>query len=194
VVSVLAGVALGRASVRVRAPIVAGFAGLAIAVTASGAAHAIHHPPHATEQAVARYLRRHARPGDTLYVLYARANLLYDAGLPTPYPYAWSLIVRATPDAPARLRHLLASPHRPTWVVGWQHARSWGLDPHHSTRRLLARWYRPVARVRGHVILHARRPASTDRGRGRAGARAPARGARRHVEGQSAAVRHRRAR
>jgi 4-amino-4-deoxy-L-arabinose transferase-like glycosyltransferase len=191
VVSVLAAVALARARVLVSAPIAAGVAGLAIAVSISGAAGAIHHPRHGTELAVARYLHRHARPGDTLYVMYARANLLYDAGLPTPYPYAWSLMVRALPDAPARLRHLLASPRRPTWIVGWQRPDRWGLDPHGSTRRLRWTWYRPVARVRGRVVYHVRSRPRVDRGRGGARARAPARGARRHAEGEAAAVRDR---
>jgi hypothetical protein len=163
-------------------------------VSISGAAGAIHHPRHGTELAVARYLHRHARPGDTLYVMYARANLLYDAGLPTPYPYAWSLMVRALPDAPARLRHLLASPRRPTWIVGWQRPDRWGLDPHGSTRRLRWTWYRPVARVRGRVVYHVRSRPRVDRGRGGARARAPARGARRHAEGEAAAVRDRGAR
>ena len=83
----------------------------------------------------ASYVRRHARPGDTQYVMYARANVGYYAGLPSPYPYAWSLLVRAHPGATARLRQLLASPRRPTWIVGWQPPDRWGLDPGGATPR-----------------------------------------------------------
>ena len=102
----------------------------------------------------------HARPGDTQYVLYAHANLDEAIGLPSPYPYAWSLMVRGIPGAIGRLDHLLASPRRPTWVVGWEPIDRWGLDPHHVTERLLGADYRVVGRIGRHPIWHAR-PGST---------------------------------
>src|SRR5204862_467467 len=80
----------------------------------------------------ALHVRAHARPGDTQYVMYARANAGYYTGLPSPYPYAWSLLVRAYPGAMPRLLALLRSPRRPTWIVGWQAPSHWGLDPHHA--------------------------------------------------------------
>jgi 4-amino-4-deoxy-L-arabinose transferase-like glycosyltransferase len=104
--------------------------------------------------AVASYVRDHARPGDTQYVMYARANVGYYTGLPSPYPYAWSLLVRAHPGATARLRQLLASPRRPTWIVGWQRPKAWGLDPGGATARALHAHYRVVAHVHGHPIYH----------------------------------------
>jgi hypothetical protein len=121
------------------------------------------HLPHESSRAVGRYLRDHARPSDTQYVLYARANVGYYSGLPSPYPYAWSLMVRAIPGAPAQLRRLLASPRRPTWVVRWQPPSAWGLDPRHRTQRLLREHYVRVASVGRHAIL-LRRDVARHRG------------------------------
>jgi hypothetical protein len=64
-------------------------------------------------------------------------------------------MVRAKPGAIPALRRLLASPRRPTWLVEWQHAGSWGLDPAGETQRLLATHYRLDAVVAGHAIYHA---------------------------------------
>jgi Dolichyl-phosphate-mannose-protein mannosyltransferase len=118
-----------------------------------GAVYVAAHPPHRPELGVARFVRTHARPGDTQYVMYARANVDYYAGLPSPYLYAWSLMVRAAPGARARLQRLLGSPARPTWVVEWQDDDRWNLDPGGRTDRLLARGYRLAAVVCGHPIL-----------------------------------------
>ena len=63
---------------------------------------------------------------------------------------------RAVPGAPARLQRLLGSTRRPTWVVQWQDAGSWQLDPGDRTGRLLARGYRLAATVRGHRIYRRR--------------------------------------
>ena len=62
-------------------------------------------------------------------------------------------MVRAVPDARARLQRLLASSARPTWVVEWQDDDRWQLDPGGQTDHLLARDYRLVAVVCGHPIL-----------------------------------------
>jgi hypothetical protein len=147
---------VGVALLRPPRALLAAFAAISIAAAVSGAAYVHAHPPHRATRAVARYVRTHARPGDTQYVLYARADLLHYAGLPSPYPYHWSLMVRAEPGAIPRLRRLLASPRRPTWLVEWQSPDAWGLDPHGATARLLARHYRRAATIDGHKVLHAR--------------------------------------
>jgi hypothetical protein len=152
-VAVLAGVALAGLPWRAAAAAAAAIAGLATGVTASRAAQFRASPPHRSEQEVARYVHRHERPGDTQYVLYARADLDYYTGLPSPFPYAWSLMDRAVPGATARLDRLLASPRRPTWIVEWQPPGAWGLDPHGVTRRELRRGYRRVATVAGRPVL-----------------------------------------
>jgi hypothetical protein len=137
-------------------PVIAAVAAAFVALTVAGGVRVHQHPPYRSTRIAARYVRTHARPGDTLYVLYARANLLAYAGLPSPYPYHWSLMVRARPGAIPRLRRLLASPRRPTWVVGWQPTTAWGLDRDGRTARLLATRYRRVAAVAGHPIYRAR--------------------------------------
>jgi hypothetical protein len=153
--SVLAAVVL--AAYRRRA-VVAAIAALAVVGTVGGVGPTRASEPQHAVVGVARYLRAHARPGDTQYVLYARANVDYYAGLPSPYPYAWSLMVRAIPGARARLLELLDSSSRPTWIVVWQGPNSWHLDPDRAIAHALGRHYRPVARIRGHAIYQRRSP------------------------------------
>jgi hypothetical protein len=144
--SVLAAVALAPA----RRPWLRGAVPAAVvltvaAVNAAGAIRVRERTPQALELAAAAFVRDHARPGDTQYVLYARANVLYYVDLPTPYPYAWSLMVRTIPDATDRLHRLLETERRPTWVLQWQPFDAWQLDPRGRTRALLTTHYRRVA-------------------------------------------------
>jgi 4-amino-4-deoxy-L-arabinose transferase-like glycosyltransferase len=148
----LTGAALAR--LPGRAVVAAAIAALAISASLGGQHRVNRAQEHLGVLGAARYVRTHARPGDTQYVLYARANVGYYTGLPSPYPYAWSLLVRAHPGAIPRLRQLLASPRRPTWIVGWQRPSSWRLDPSGSTAALLRSHYRVVAHVHGHPIYH----------------------------------------
>jgi len=154
--SLLAGAALAR----IRPAGGALVAGALAAVTLASTVGALPRARTAQERrgvlTTARYLRRHARPGDTEYVMYARANVDYYAGLPSPYPYAWSLLVRTHPGAHARLLRLLHSPQRPTWIVGWQAPNAWRLDPHGSIAAALKHHYRVVARIHRHPIYHRR--------------------------------------
>ncbi len=121
-------------------------------------------PEYGTELTTAAYLRQHARPGDTAYVLYARANVLFYDGLRTPFPYDWSLMVRAVPGARTQLRRLIASRRRPTWIVQWHPTTQWGLDRDGRLAALLRREYRPVGPFTAHPVLlrrDVRRPAGT---------------------------------
>jgi hypothetical protein len=102
---------------------------------------------------VADYVREHARPGDTDYVMYARPNVVYYAGLPHPYPYMWSLMVRAKPGALEELHRHLGSRDRPTWLVQWQDDDEWELDPDDKMDRLITQGYRLAATVCGHAIF-----------------------------------------
>jgi hypothetical protein len=86
-------------------------------------------------------------------VLYAKVNVLYYAGLVDPFPYNWSLMIQAVPGAEARLRRLLVSSGRPTWVVRMSTTRSLGLDRSGATQRLLARHYRSVGTVCGATVF-----------------------------------------
>lgn len=150
--SVLGAAALAR--LRFGAVVTAALAAVAMVVTVAGAGPSRAHVEATGVLPVARYVREHARPGDTQYVMYARANVGYYTGLPSPYPYAWSLLVRGRPDAIPRLRRLLDSPRRPTWIVGWERPTRWGLDGTGRTTRALRAHYRVVAHVHGHPIYH----------------------------------------
>ena len=121
-----------------------GFAG------AGAVAHAVNRP---TDGYLAgAWVRRAARPGDTLTVLYGNAQVQEAAGLPSPYPHLWSLPMRTLDPHLARLRSLLAGAHRPDWVVVWVGLDSWDLDPRDTTRLDLATRYRPVGKVCGHQV------------------------------------------
>ncbi|HEX2104119.1 MAG TPA: glycosyltransferase family 39 protein [Solirubrobacteraceae bacterium] len=143
--SVLAAVALATAAPWRRAAFGAAVVLTVAAGNVYGAVRVRERPPQALELAAAAFVRDHARPGDTQYVLYARANVLYYVDLPSPYPYAWSLMLHTIPGATDRLHRLLATPRRPTWVLQWQPFNAWGLDPHGRTRALVATHYRRVA-------------------------------------------------
>ena len=152
--SLLAAVALAGLNHRVRAAAVVAFAVIAIHGTLGSVTHVRSVKQRQGVIAVARYVRTHARPGDTQYVMYAKANAGYYTGLQSPYPYAWSLLVRAHPGAMPLLLHLLESPRRPTWIVGWQRPDHWGLDPRRAIAHALQVHYRVVAHVHGHPIYH----------------------------------------
>jgi hypothetical protein len=143
--SVLAAVALARARRCPRAAVAALVVATVAAVNAAEAVSVRARTPQALERAAATFVRDHVRPGDTQYVLYARANVLYYVDLPSPYPYAWSLMLHAIPGATERLQRLLATERRPTWILQWQPVNEWGLDPDRRTGALLDAHYRRVA-------------------------------------------------
>jgi 4-amino-4-deoxy-L-arabinose transferase-like glycosyltransferase len=103
-----------------------------------------------------------AHHGDTIYVRYSQPNITYYSGLRNPYPYDWSLMLRTIPGAQHRLRALLRSPARPTWVVAWESSTAYDLDGDGTTARLINRHYRPAGEVDGVPVLlerGLRRPA-----------------------------------
>jgi Dolichyl-phosphate-mannose-protein mannosyltransferase len=152
--SLLAGAALAGLHRRVRTAAVVSFVAIAVIGTVGAAPIVRAARQRGGVVDVASYVRTHARPGDTQYVMYAKANAGYYTGLQSPYPYAWSLLVRAHPGAMPRLLHLLRSPRRPTWIVGWQKPNRWQLDPRHAVAHALHTRYRVVAHVHGHPIYH----------------------------------------
>ncbi|GAB3199672.1 hypothetical protein GCM10027062_16980 [Nocardioides hungaricus] len=66
-----------------------------------------------------------AEPGDTLVVFGGRADLQTTSGMPSPYPYLWSLPMRTRDPGYAELRALLAGPDAPTWLVEWVDFDAW---------------------------------------------------------------------
>lgn len=150
--SVTAAVLLAHLQPRVRVLALSVATGTACAVALGGLVYLTQRTPHDQERDVAAFVRANARAGDTQYVMYARANVLYYTGLPSPYPYGWSVMIRAQPGARERLYRLLASPQRPTWLVEWQDDEKWGLDHAEAVDRILEARYRRVATVCGRPI------------------------------------------
>ena len=58
-----------------------------------------------------------SEPGDTAITLYGVADMQLYTGLPSPYPYLWSLPQRVRDPQLAQLRALVAGPDAPTWIV-----------------------------------------------------------------------------
>ena len=99
---VLGAVGLARVPAPVGAAALAVVAYLALSSVAEGFRYLEHTTVHHRERAIGDYIREHAGPDDTIYVMYARPNVVYYAGLRHPYPYLWSLMVRVRPGAVAR--------------------------------------------------------------------------------------------
>jgi hypothetical protein len=70
-------------------------------------------------------LDRVAAPGDTLVVFGGRADLQLESGLPSPYPYLWSLPMRALDPDLTRFREMVDGPDAPTWLVEWWPFDTW---------------------------------------------------------------------
>jgi hypothetical protein len=150
---VAASAALARAPMPIGVAALGAFAALALGSANEGVDYVNRHVPHRRELAIGRYIREQARPGETQYVMYARPNVVYYAGLPQPYPYLWSLMVRVRPGARPQLERLLSSRRRPTWLVAWHTPVSWELDPDGKLNRALASGYRLVAVICGVPVL-----------------------------------------
>jgi hypothetical protein len=96
-----------------------------------------------------------SRPGDTIVVPFTHANVIEASGLEPGYPYAWSLPVRTLDPHLRLLVRTLEGTRAPTWVVRWDPADSWGLDPHGAVDRALLGHYRQVATLCGRAVwLH----------------------------------------
>jgi hypothetical protein len=150
---VAAAVVIARARLPIRVVVLAAVLVVALPPAREGALAVSHHQLRSAELGVARYVRDHARPGDTDYVMYARPNVVYYAGLRHPYPYMWSLMVRAKPGARAELLRSLGSSRRPTWLVQWQDDDEWELDRDGRMDRLISDGYRLAAVVCDHPIF-----------------------------------------
>lgn len=93
------------------------------------------------EAAVARWLAADAERDDTAVVLWGKANVLYEAGMTTPYPYLWSLLTRTLDPDLELLLTKLRGPEAPTWVVEWHDLNSWGLDESGNLAEVVADRY-----------------------------------------------------
>jgi 4-amino-4-deoxy-L-arabinose transferase-like glycosyltransferase len=102
-----------------------------------------------------RWVAESAQPGDSLVVPFTHANVIEAAHLEPGYPYAWSLPARTLDPHLTMLTSILIGADAPTWVVRWDAAHSWGLDPDNRVDAALHARYRAVAVVCGHTVwLH----------------------------------------
>jgi len=103
------------------------------------------------QHTVGIWLREARQPADTGVVTFGQPNILYEAEMPSPYKYLWSLPVRTRDSHLRDLSAVMASPQRPTWVVNWSGLNSWGVEPGRMGD-LLRDSYRKVATICGRSI------------------------------------------
>ena len=82
-----------------------------------------------------------AERGDTLVVFGGRADLQDASGLGSPYPYLWSLPMRARDPGYDDLRAVLTGPDAPTWLVEWAGFGSWRADGAAELERVVEERY-----------------------------------------------------
>lgn len=114
------------------------------------------------DQRIARYIRGHSRPNQTIYALDSRADLYFLADRDAADKYLWSHPLHAIRPAVPGLVRILASERRPKFVIVYEHPDD--VDPSHRLRRVLKRWYRvawwaPVTLTP--VLVAKHEPAST---------------------------------
>lgn len=80
------------------------------------------------EGAVGSWVAAEARPGDTVLVAWGKPNVVYEAGMTSPYRHLWSLSTRTLDPDLDELLATLRGPDAPTWIVEWHDLDSWGLD------------------------------------------------------------------
>jgi 4-amino-4-deoxy-L-arabinose transferase-like glycosyltransferase len=100
-----------------------------------------------TTMAVAGTLREQARPDDFVLVMYARANVAYYSGMQPAFPYQWSLMYRAIPDAEEDLAAMLESSRRPTWIAQWNPPGAFGMNRDGRITAAIRRGYRTITHV-----------------------------------------------
>lgn len=141
---------------------------LAFAIVSSGVATvtaAVVAPAHADDSAVATYLKKHSRPGDSVVVGFGHPNIVYEAGLRSPYEELWSLPVRVRDPDLVSLTRVLDGPDAPTWVVvSGSSLATWGVDATTAERSLTTR-YRRLRTIGGYVVWRLTgQPAAPTRG------------------------------
>jgi hypothetical protein len=151
---VLAGLVLARTRMRwlARATL-AVVATLAFGGFAVGAVVQHEHPYQNNAHVVGAFVRANADHDDTIYVMYAHANVAWYSGLASPYPYRWSLMLRTIPNADEQLADLLASGRRPTWLVQWQPISAYGQYETAEIDEAIEQGYRRVATPCGHPVF-----------------------------------------
>ena len=108
-----------------------------------------------SDQAVSAYVKRHTRPHEKIFVVWAAADVYYLADRPPAFKYLWYRNVQAIPGALPAAERMLAQ-RKPALVVAAQTPLS--IDPSSlTTMRTLRREYRMVAAVAG-IPIYRRLP------------------------------------
>ncbi len=144
--SVLLGVAAGHAAWSARAVIAASVLAGAVAWTV-----ALPWQSSSLAHSVGSAVGAASAPGDSIVTMYGHADVDQAAGLPSPYPYLWSLPTKARDPQLHTLADVLSGPTAPTWFVTWTHLSSWGVDSSIASPVLAAR-YHAVAHLEGHTV------------------------------------------
>ncbi len=116
---------------------------------------ALGHRVAAPGMAVGSSIGRVAAPGDTVVSLLGDPAVVESAGLPSPYPYLWSLPARTLDPNFDQLAGLLTGPRAPTWVV-MRGPQTRALLGRAATHGMLASRYRLAAQICGRdIYLHS---------------------------------------
>lgn len=88
-----------------------------------------HQPSPSSDARVSAYLDAHRSVGTTAVVAFGHPNIVYDAGMSSPYEHLWSLSVRVRDPRLSELMAVMGEPHAPQWVVvAGASLDTWGVD------------------------------------------------------------------
>jgi type IV secretory pathway TrbD component len=105
------------------------------------------------EAAVGEWIAGAAEPGDDALVVWGKANVLHAAGMTTPYPYLWSLVMRTLDPELEHAVEVLSGEDAPTWLVIWHDTDAWGLDTGGALAAVVEERYEPVGTPCGTEVL-----------------------------------------
>jgi hypothetical protein len=115
---------------------------------------ALAHPGTSSDAKVSSYLRAHTGPRDTVAVAFGHPNIVWDAGMRSPYPLLWSLPVRVRDPDLETFDAVLRSTDAPTWVVvSGTSLYTWGVDASAADRTLASRYHR-TTRIGRYYVWH----------------------------------------
>jgi hypothetical protein len=101
---------------------------------------------------IGHWLGDSAARTDTVFVAYGHPHVLESADLASPYPYLWSLPMRAHDPHQERLREVVEGAEAPDWIVQINGLNSWGIDSGGQLRDLVDDRYEHVADVCGSAV------------------------------------------
>ena len=110
--------------------------------------------PRTDDAQVAAYIRSHGTSHDSVVVGFGHPDIVWEAGLQSPYEELWSLPVRVRDSSLTQLTHVLRSRQAPTWVVvSGDSLATWGVDTT-TAERVLVHDYREQTTIGPYVVWH----------------------------------------